>query len=301
MTKQDMFNSIVEVYSKRMPLYSETNKEDFISKTFLNFDDQGNMAKVKQLAFVEKKNHTEVMQSVPGPWAKVFISVNYNPIADKLNINELITGYAYAGRKLKIYPVRKKTNLLTYTKEMYLFGGDKKNKPRRFKSSIIPYLPLNVTQAVKCMLNIEQDMCPILPISLKHYVNAESEWDAMESALGYKVSKSLRNLSVKDVYLILNRLANPQDRLRYSLYVADAGYKNNENTDSYYSNGDAYRALGNLMGLPCNNTFNLQWDIMEWIDLKNKTNQKIVIKPIDKEDLIEECHTMRQKYNKKYE
>jgi hypothetical protein len=297
MTKQDMFNAIVEVYSKRMPLYSETIKEGFISKTFLNYDDKGNMAKVKQLAFVEKKNHTEVMQSVPGPWAKVFVSVNYNPIADKLNINELHSGYAYAGRKLKIYPISWKTNLVTYTKEMYLFGGEKKDKPRRFKGYAIPYMPLNAQEAVKCMLNISQDMCPVLPISLKHYVNAESEWDAMESALGYKVSKSLRKLSSKDVYMILNSFANPQDRLRYSLYAGDCSHTPNKELieQNYYSNGIAYGLLGSML---CVNNLYHHWDVMEWIELKNKTNQKIVIRPMDMKDIISECKTMRQKlYN----
>lgn len=297
MTKQDMFNAIVEVYSKRMPLYSETIKEGFISKTFLNYDDKGNMAKVKQLAFVEKKNHTEVMQNVPGPWAKVFVSVNYNPIADKLNINELHSGYAYAGRKLKIYPISRKTNLVTYTKEMYLFGGEKKNKPRRFKGYAIPYMPLNAQEAVKCMLNISQDMCPVLPVSLKHYVNAESEWDAMESALGYTISRSLRKLSSKDVYMILNSFANPQDRLRYSLYAGDCRHKPNDELieQSYYSNGIAYGLLGHLL---CIDNLYHHWDIMEWIELKNKTNQKIVIRPMDMKEIISECNTMREKlYN----
>ena len=49
MTKLDMFNAMVEGYSTRMPLYSETIKEGFISKTFLNYDDKGNMAKVNYL------------------------------------------------------------------------------------------------------------------------------------------------------------------------------------------------------------------------------------------------------------
>lgn len=272
MTRLEMFNSIVQKFNQRMPIYSETTNEKFMSVTLQWIDDNGAMDRIKQAVFVDKADPSVVAFNEMGSvWFKGYVSVNYDLTTQKINVNQLLTGYKYAGRKKKIYPFRDRHNLVTFTDQIYYFTQDKANKPRRFLADKIGGMPMNAYEAVTTMLDI--DYVPSLPVSLRYYYDAENEWDACNWALGFKVPSYLKKFAPADVYKVFSVLKNPEDRLKLSMYIQD-----NDVSIEYITGYELYSILTNLLtNAEGPYASDIRYELISWFGLLNQTKRKITL------------------------
>ena len=299
MTKQEIFNKIVEQYKEfGLRVHTEHAKDGFNSVCFVRDESMNSLIKqIKTEVFDAKcKDHYEYLASrnIYLPAYKSYLTVNYDERTDKINLNEMYVGYAYGRYKKRIYPVRTRRNILTFTDSMYMFTSDKRNAPRRFKANVIPYQNLYTTTAIKAMLDIDFD--PQLPISLKNYFVAQDEWDALTTHLGYRVPRTIRNFNKYAAYKIMS-VINRDDLLKLCIEIEDnypepmdIRFEKQGNMGSYL-----YKALGNVvLG---SKTFDAY--MTELVDYHYQLKTKVSLDKRSEETILKEIVTAQNKLDAK--
>lgn len=207
--KKEMFNKLVEKIKANPDLYSThkvTIKEGLEVHTFGHICNT-DLAEAKTLFKEKGYKGSDVYEqanilSYNRKLSNLYLVLLYNTDRDKISISVFESGYAYAGRKGRYYPLRKNIPMFAWTKHMYNLqprGRIYKPSPRIQLGEIglYGYFPSIGELVTKTFLQI--DYRPTVNISYRYFAETKNDFEAIGNMFGIKVPKSLYKFNSNDV------------------------------------------------------------------------------------------------------
>ena len=198
--------------------YKVTETNEIISYSFdLTTDGpRENMEKVKEFVTKNGYKYNETLFDMVHnkPSYKEYYTILYHKIKDKISLGRFMVGYAYSGKKNRIYPYRSKIPVLCVSKHIYCFWH--KNKPRILTSTY----PNNAGEwgqiVARAFLKVSYESN--LWISYRHYIGTNNEWEAMENYFGRSIPKELHSLGADTVCRLYREFFGERSK-KYELEV----------------------------------------------------------------------------------
>jgi hypothetical protein len=231
--KKQLFNKLVDQIRSNPDLYSThkvTYKDDLEVHTFGH---AGN----KELTEIKKALDThgyKIDSLSTHKISNTYLTLLYAGDKDKISISLFNSGYAYAHRKKRYYPVKQNTPVFAWTKHMYNLQPQGRGKyipnPRIQLGSINLYgtFPQVGEIITKTLLNI--DYLPQVLISYRHIMNTKNDFEAIGNMFGVNVPKALHKFYSNDVMTLYKTMKDHNQINKLCQFMAkDSGITSGPN------------------------------------------------------------------------
>lgn len=240
--KKEIYNKIVNAIMARPELYSThkiTYKEGLEVHTFGR---PGNTDLADAKALFKEKGYKgdEVYKdanklSVTSRLVNTYLTILYGEDTDKISIALFDSGYAYAAKNHRYYPLKKNTPMFAWTKHMYNLGpqrGRKKPLPRIQLGSISLYgaFPGVDDMITKILLGV--DYVPKARISYRHLMNTKDDFQGLSNLFGIKIPEAIKQFAVEDVQMLYKTMKDHNQINKLCQFVSGNQHKITEVRDS---------------------------------------------------------------------
>lgn len=121
------------------------------------------------------------------PAISMYHTILYNKHKDKISMGTLYTGFKYADRKNRYYPLKRKVYTFCYSKHMYSFV---RNKPRILTSRLLMY-GADTELISNVVLNINYTCAWSIPY--KYMLNTKNKYEAISNYYGLNIPVEMHN------------------------------------------------------------------------------------------------------------
>jgi hypothetical protein len=300
--KKDLFNRIIEALKEMLPVYTTTVRESFTCVSFLYNDDKGGIQQLKELLADKSKTHEQHHKDLAYTMhntTKTYIRVAYDFLKDKISVGTFETGYRWASRKKKYYPVGRNTPIYCYSKHLYHFQnrGISKGKPRIMWSTTITHYNEPLKKIGQLMLNINYE--PSAMILARYCMNTKDEWEAIYNKTGVRIPKALRIFNKSEICELVSVLRNPNELSSLCMFISKGDKEKvlteeDDDPRDFDFYGMSTRAENRLMSVLSVMMFGekQEWLVRDWIQDLVKLKRKTTLRITSKKRIEEEHRRM---------
>jgi hypothetical protein len=293
--KKEKFDKLVELIAMNPLLYSSykiTNKDGLEVHCFGDKDNKS-LEEAKALFRGKGYKGDDVYAEAnalnnQGKLVADYTTFLYNAEKDKISIGLFRTGYAYANKKQRFYPIKKNEPVLAWTKHIYCFRRELTNKiSPRIQLGGVSGSELS-TLITKTLYNI--DYIPDAWISYRHFIDTKDEYEALERYTGSKLPEALKHYRPSIILALYKSL---KDFTKFDTIIGHifSTHPKCTNINVLDWNMDEYRAVGDRLAyihydlfvlIICNKITDQEYNsiltISNSVDIENITIAEEIIK-----------------------
>lgn len=214
--KKELFDRIVAYVSTLKPIHTHTVKEDFESYCF-KFHDASEAVKELKAGIEEGVSNQKLAYKFSNPRHR-YVTLLYNHVKDSISVSEFETGWAYAFKKDRWYPLSKNKPIACYSKRLYMFHHQNR-KPRIMSAHVGNLYGMPYREIFRMLMGSEHN--PSLAVTARHAFGTKDDWEVIYNATGVKVPKALRIFPESDVFDLIRVLRNPNELSSLCMYLAE--------------------------------------------------------------------------------
>lgn len=251
--KKEKFDKLVGLIAMNPSLYSSykiTNKDGLEVHCFGDKDNKG-LEEAKALFRGKGYKGDDVYAEAnalnnQGKLVSDYCTFLYNSEKDKISIGLFRTGYTYANRKKRFYPIKKNVPVLAWTKHIYSFRRELTNKisPRIQLGGVSVLGHGNELSALitKTLYNI--DYIPDAWISYRHFIDTKDEYEALERYTGSKLPEVLKHYRPSIILALYKSL---KDFTKFDIIISHMHQTHPKCRDASIWDMDEYFAIGHRL------------------------------------------------------
>ena len=213
--KKELFDRIVAYVSTLKPVHTHTVKEDFESYCFKIHDATEAIKELK--AGIENGVSNQALSYKYSYTRNSYVTLLYNHVKDSISVSEFETGWAYAFKKDRWYPLSKNKPIACYSKKLYMFEP-RTRKPRIMSANSGNMYGMPFREIFRMLMGSEHHSG--LPISARYASGTKDDWEVIYNATGVKVPKALRIFHESDIFDLIRVLRNPNELSSLCMYLA---------------------------------------------------------------------------------